>query len=131
MGGSREIRTESLELGEVEVAVWTGEVPVDLQEGVVVGGLGVGAERFGPFTEELEVVGEVVAFPLGADGGRSGEPRSCVGRGVGSGAERPRERQRPGGVGELGADLLPPAADQLSGCMGEVELFVGTVDWWE
>lgn len=41
--GGSELPVEGVPLFGVEVAVGAGEVPVDLEEGVVVGGLGVGA----------------------------------------------------------------------------------------
>jgi hypothetical protein len=69
------------------------------------------------------VVSQVVAFAVGGDGGCGGRPRAGIGGVFGTWAERPSEREGPVVVGQVGADLLPPVADQLSGCTGELELF--------
>jgi hypothetical protein len=127
---SSELLQHPLPSVNVELAVGTREVSVDLEEGVVVGRLGIGPQGAGPFTEQLDVRGEVVAFAVGGDGGRCGQPGTGVGGVIGSRAEGSSEVQRPVLVGEVGANLLPPMADQFSGSMGEVELIVGLSDGW-
>jgi hypothetical protein len=95
---------------------------------VVIGRLGVGPQGAGPFTEQLDVRGEVVAFPIGGDGGCGGQPGTGVGGFIGPRAKRLRVVECAVDVGELGSDVLPPASNKFSGSVGELELLVGPFD---
>ena len=111
--------------------VLPGEVVVVLVEGVVVGGLGVWAEGSGAFAEELGVVGEVVAFAVGGDGGGCGVPGAGVGGVVGPGAEGAGVGQEPVVVCQVGTDLVPALADEVSGSPCKLVVRVAGSGGWE
>ena len=74
LGLGDEVLSRLAERLDGEVLVGAGEVEVDLEKGVVVGGLGVWAERTGTFAEQLYVDRKVVAFAVGGYGCGCGQP---------------------------------------------------------
>lgn len=95
-------------------------VTVDGLLGMFVGGLCLGTDVGRAGTNEELVGRDLVAFAVGGDCGRGGEPGALPGRVGGAGAEHPGPRGRRAGA-EFGADLAPALSHQDGGLSGQLE----------
>lgn len=114
---------EPVELVIVEAVEVAGQVSVDLELCVVVGGSSVGSRRGRPGADQFDVVGQFVAFAVGGGGRCGGQPAAQLLGVVGPGPEGTHP-VRAWVLREVLAEFAPAVPHQLDRLEGQRRVVV-------